>query len=190
MTSTLHSLLSMTTYDSSICISHKWTNGHLNVLISSLWRVLTLSQSWLSQCGAQSLSPQGWMASGLFSAEHWFSGTTRPSGALQYTWRSIFPWPHEPEHCNKQGSEVTMIHDEDSAILLPSLLSAAVMSLTTGSHELTHILLKKKLLVTLRVESWERWLLDLQIWFFYWLHCFTIFVEKNNHNFSQFFHDS
>ena len=60
-----------------------------------------------------------------------------------------------------------MIHDEDSAILLPSLLSAAVMSLTTGSHELTHILLKKKLLVTLRVESWERWLLDLQIWFFY-----------------------
>lgn len=44
---------------------------------------LTRSQSWLSQCGAQSLSPQGWMARGLFSGEHWCSGTTRPSGVLQ-----------------------------------------------------------------------------------------------------------
>lgn len=50
-----------------------------------IMRPVTLSHSWLSQCGAQSLSPQGWMASGLFSAEHWFSGTTRPSGVLQYT---------------------------------------------------------------------------------------------------------
>lgn len=59
---------------------------------------LTLSQSWASQCGGHSFSPQGWMASGLFSSEHWDSGTTRPSGVLQYTCRTIFPCPHGPEH--------------------------------------------------------------------------------------------
>lgn len=61
-------------------------------------KLLTLSQSWASQCGGHSLSPQGWVASGLFSSEHWDSGTTRPSGVLQYTCRTIFPCPHGPEH--------------------------------------------------------------------------------------------
>lgn len=83
------------------CVSENVSGLLINssVLISVLWQSLTISQSWLSQCGAQSLSPQGWMASGLSSPEHWFSGTTRPSGALQYTWRTILPWPHDPEHC-------------------------------------------------------------------------------------------
>lgn len=77
----------------------------LGLLINNKWVrqcVLTFSQSWLSQCGAQSLSPQGWMASGFFSAEHWVSGTTRPSGVLQYTWRTILPCPHDPEHWQKR----------------------------------------------------------------------------------------
>lgn len=68
--------------------------------------ILTLSQSWASQCGGHSLSPQGWMAKGLFSGEHWDSGTTRPSGVLQYTCRTVFPFPQMPEHWEKIKFEI------------------------------------------------------------------------------------
>lgn len=107
----------------------KCVSGLLAVTSDSVYPGLTLSQSWLSQCGAQSLSPQGWMAKGLFSAEHWFSGTTRPSGALQYTWRTIFPWPHDPEHCNEQRSR-PMSRYQAGAIEFSSQLSAAKLCRT------------------------------------------------------------
>lgn len=67
--------------------------------------IFTLSQSWASQCGGHSLSPQGWMARGLFSGEHWDSGTTRPSGVLQYTCRTVFPCPQMPEHWVEKKEE-------------------------------------------------------------------------------------
>lgn len=93
------------------------------------------------------------MASGLFSTGHWLSGTTRPSGVLQYTWRIIFPWPHDPEHCNGTGqrsksehspgiSDLRLGEQRDGTILVKILHPPLIAS--QMSFKMTHYQDKKQ----------------------------------------------